>query len=41
VFDGTTTNIQITLQAFHDELDLCQLAVAKGLTALGLGRVVQ
>jgi hypothetical protein len=41
VFDGATPNIQRALQAFQDELALWRSAGAKGLTALGLGRVVQ
>jgi hypothetical protein len=41
IIDGSSPNIRRALQAFQDELDLWQLASAKGLAALGLGRVVQ
>jgi len=40
VFDGATPNIQRALQALQDEFDLWRSAGAKGLTALGLERVV-
>ena len=40
-FYGSTPNSQRALQALQDEMDLWQLAGAKGLTALGLRRVVQ
>jgi len=41
VFDKSAPNLQSALQAFKDELHLWQVAGAKGLAELGVGRGIQ